>query len=205
MELKGCSCHYLLLKRQCYATGYTIILVFFLITSWYGLAATTVLDQIAFTFNQICMRMNTQEHIELMDIAFEEAKKSFLEGGVPVGSVLALKKTIISTGHNRRVQNGDPLAHGEMDCFRNAGRRSTYSNLSLYTTLSPCMMCAGTIVQFGIGSVIIGDDINYQGNIDFLKAHGVQITILNDPKCISLMRDFISSNPSLWNEDIGKT
>lgn len=105
-------------------------------------------------------------------------------------------------GHNRRVQDGDPIAHGEMDCLRKAGRRGEYAGITLYTTLSPCMMCSGAILQFGIKSVVIGDAENFPGNITFLQQHGVDVTVLDDPDCIALMARFIKERPELWHEDI---
>ena len=109
---------------------------------------------------------------------------------------------IIASGHNRRVQDGDPIAHGEMDCLRKAGRRARYDGVTMYTTLSPCMMCAGTIVQFGISRVVIGEAVNFAGNIDFLRSRGVEVTVVNDPQCIEMMSRFIQERPDLWDEDI---
>jgi cytosine deaminase len=109
---------------------------------------------------------------------------------------------LIASGHNRRVQDGDPIAHGEMDCLRKAGRRARYGGVTMYTTLSPCMMCAGTIVQFGIPRVVIGEAVNFAGNIDFLRSRGVEVTVVNDPQCIELMSRFIQERPDLWDEDV---
>lgn len=139
-----------------------------------------------------------------MQLALVEAKQSYNEGGVPVGSLMVENGRIIARGHNRRVQNGDPTAHGEMDCIRNAGRRPHYRGVTLYTTLSPCLMCAGTIVQFGIGNVVVGENRNFEGNIEFLDKHGVKVSLLDDAECIELMEKFISENPRLWNEDIAE-
>jgi cytosine deaminase len=141
-----------------------------------------------------------------MRMAFEQALKSYNEGGLPIGAVMVEGNAVISRGHNRRVQDGDPTAHGEMDCLRRAGRRSRYDEVSIYTTLSPCMMCAGTIVQFGIRSVVVGEDANFPGNVEFLRAHGVEVRLLNDPDCKALMGRFIRERPDLWDEDIaGRT
>ncbi|WP_293004958.1 nucleoside deaminase [Nitrosomonas sp.] len=142
------------------------------------------------------------DHKHFMQLAFEQAKKSYDEGGLPIGAVMIEDNLVIGSGHNRRVQNGDPTAHGEMDCFRQVGRRKNYQDVTLYTTLSPCMMCAGTVVQFGIPRVIIGENKSFAGNIDFLKEHGVEVILLNDPQCESLMQKFIIEKPELWNEDI---
>jgi cytosine deaminase len=141
-----------------------------------------------------------------MRAAYEQAFKSYSEGGLPIGAVMVQGGTIIAAGHNRRVQDGDPIAHGEMDCFRRAGRRPRYDDVVLYTTLSPCMMCAGTVVQFGVKRVVIGEDRNFPGNPDFLRAHGVTVVLLNDPACIALMDRFKNEHPDLWDEDIaGRT
>ncbi len=139
-----------------------------------------------------------------MQQALAEAQKSHDSGGVPVGSILVDNENnkIIGRGYNQRVQQSDPIAHGEMDCIRNAGRRSHYNNTTLYTTLSPCMMCSGTIIQFGIKRVVIGENKNFEGNIPFLKEHGVEVELLNDADCIALMEKFIKEKPELWFEDI---
>ena len=134
--------------------------------------------------------------------AYEQALKSYREGGLPIGAVMTENGTIIAAGHNRRVQSQDPIAHGEMDCFRAAGRRPRYDTVTLYTTLSPCMMCAGTIVQFGVKRVVIGEARNFPGNPDFLRAHGVKVEIADDAECIELMSRFIREKPELWDEDI---
>jgi cytosine deaminase len=134
--------------------------------------------------------------------ALAQAQKSYDEGGLPIGAVMVENGVQIGAGHNRRVQDGDPTAHGEMDCFRRVGRRADYRKVSLYTTLSPCMMCAGTAVQFGIGRVVVGEDQSFPGNIDFLRAHGVEVELANDSGCRALMSRFIRERPELWNEDI---
>jgi cytosine deaminase len=134
--------------------------------------------------------------------AFEQAVKSYNEGGLPIGAVMAENGTIIAAGHNRRVQEGDPIAHGEMDCFRKAGRRARYDTVTLYTTLSPCMMCSGTVLQFGVKRVVVGEDRNFPGNIDFLRSHGVDVYLVDDADCIALMKRFIQEHPELWDEDI---
>src|SRR3954454_22554526 len=139
---------------------------------------------------------------EFMTAALEQAEKSYREGGLPIGAVMVEDGRIVARGHNKRVQEGDPIAHGEMDCLRKAGRRQRYDGVTLYTTLSPCMMCSGTIVQFGIRAVVIGEDENFPGNIDFLRERGVDVVLLNDLECIALMRRFIKERPDLWDEDI---
>ncbi len=134
--------------------------------------------------------------------AFAEAAISFDAGGLPIGSVLARGKEFIAAGHNQRVQKGDPIAHGEMDCLRNAGRQKTYKDTTLYTSLSPCMMCSGTIVQFKIPRVVVNDTQNFGGNEEFLRQHGVEVIDIAHAPSIELMAKFIAENPSLWDEDI---
>jgi cytosine deaminase len=150
--------------------------------------------------------MVDEVHQKFIRVALDEALKSYNEGGLPIGAAMVENGKVIASGHNRRVQNGDPTAHGEMDCLRNAGRRARYDGITLYTTLSPCMMCSGTIVQFGIKEVVVGEDKNFPGNIDFLRAHGVNVILLNDSDCISLMGKFAQKRPDLLDEDIaGRT
>jgi creatinine deaminase len=139
-----------------------------------------------------------------MALAYDQALKSYNEGGCPIGSVLVRNGEVIAQGHNQRVQKADPIAHGEMDCLRNAGRQRRYTDTVLYTTLSPCMMCAGTIVQFKVPTVIIGESVTFSGNKDFLQSRGVDIVDLNDQRCIALMQRFIREKPELWNEDIAE-
>ena len=146
--------------------------------------------------------MGNETDSSFMRAAFEQALISYHEGGLPIGAVMVENGAIISAGHNRRVQDGDPTAHGEMDCLRKAGRRIRYESVTLYTTLSPCMMCTGTVLQFGIRKVVIGEDRNFSGNIALLRSHGVDVVLLNDPDCIALMRRFITERPELWDEDI---
>jgi creatinine deaminase len=124
------------------------------------------------------------------------------ESGIPIGSILARGDEVIGTGFNKRVQEGDPIAHGEMDCLRNAGRQKSYRDTILYTSLSPCMMCSGTIVQFKIPKVVVLENVNFGGNEGFLRSHGVQVDVLQDARCIELMARFIRENPELWEEDI---
>lgn len=126
------------------------------------------------------------------------------EGGIPIGSVLADSAgTIVSRGHNLRVQTGDPTAHAEVVCIRNAGRRTDWHKLVLVSTLSPCIMCTGTSLLYKIPRVIIGENQTFKGAEDLFAMHGVQCTVLNDPQCVEIMREFIRANPDLWNEDIG--
>jgi len=141
---------------------------------------------------------------KFLDIAFQEAKTGFDEGGCPIGSVLARGDELIAQGRNQRVQGGDPIAHGEMDCLRKAGRQKSYKGMTLYTSLSPCMMCSGTIVQFGIERVVVGENINFGENEAFLRERGVEVIVINDQKCIDLMARFIREKPALWAEDIAE-
>jgi cytosine deaminase len=146
--------------------------------------------------------MLTSYDLRFIELSFQEAKRSLEQGGLPIGSALARGERLIASGHNQRVQHGDPIAHGEMDCLRKAGRQLTYRDTTLYTSLSPCMMCAGTIVQFKIPRVVINDTVNFSGNEAFLRAHGVEVFDAAHPDSIRQMRDFIAANPVLWNEDI---
>ena len=141
--------------------------------------------------------------------AYAQAKDSYDQGGLPIGSVLVRHKQggedeLIGEGHNQRVQEGDPIAHGEMDCLRKAGRQRSYRDTTIYTTLSPCMMCSGTIVQFRIPRVVIGENANFGGNEEFLRGNGVEVVILDDAECKTLMARFIAERPEVWNEDIGE-
>ena len=137
-----------------------------------------------------------------MQAAIDEARQGRREGGIPIGSVLRRGDAIVGRGHNRRVQQQDPIAHGEMDALRNAGRQRTYRDTVLYTTLMPCYMCAGTIVQFKIPKVVVGEAQTFGESLEFLQAHGVEVEILNEPACVDMMREFIEAEPGLWNEDI---
>jgi cytosine/creatinine deaminase len=141
----------------------------------------------------------------LLQMALEEAKLGLREGGLPIGSVLASPDgQVIARGHNLRIQTGDPTAHAEVVCIRNAGRRRDWSHLTLVSTLSPCVMCTGTTLLFRIPRVVIGENQNFLGAEDLFQQHGVSLTVMHDPACIQLMRDFIRDHPDLWNEDIGR-
>jgi len=142
---------------------------------------------------------------EFMRAAVEAAKHGLAEGGIPIGSVLVVDGQILGRGHNRRVQKGSAILHAEMDCIENAGRLTarTYRRAVLYSTLSPCDMCSGTVLLYKIPRVVIGEHTTFQGPEAYLRARGVELTILDDPECITLMEDFIAAKPALWNEDIG--
>jgi cytosine deaminase len=138
--------------------------------------------------------------------AIEEAERGRDEGGIPIGSVLVHRREILGRGHNRRVQRGSAILHGEMDALENAGRRpaAVYRECVLYTTLSPCAMCSGAILLYGIPRVVIGENETFLGEEELLRARGVEIEVVQDPRCIEMMKAFIREHPRLWNEDIGE-
>jgi cytosine deaminase len=142
-----------------------------------------------------------------MQAAIDEAKQGLAEGGIPIGSVIVHQGQIIGRGHNRRVQQGSAVLHGEMDAFENAGRQpaSVYADSVLYTTLSPCAMCSGAILLYGIPKVIIGENQTFLGEELLLRGRGVDVQVLQDASCVEMMRSFIANSPELWNEDIGET
>lgn len=139
-----------------------------------------------------------------MRLAIEQARKSRREGGIPIGSVLVKNGEVVAQGHNKRVQERNPILHGEMDCLNNAGRVGTYRGTVIYSTLMPCYMCAGTIVQFKIPKVIVGESRTFPGAKDFMESHGVEVVDLDLPECVQMMEEFIHDCPELWNEDIGE-
>ncbi len=142
---------------------------------------------------------------EFLAAAMDEARKGLAAGGIPIGSVLVIDGRIVGRGHNQRMQKGGPVLHAEMDCLENAGRLTTadYKNAVLYSTLSPCDMCSGAILLYGIPKVVVSENQSFQGPEDYLRSRGVELEILDDEECRQLMRDFIASNPALWSEDIG--
>ena len=144
---------------------------------------------------------------EFMQAAFDEAQKGLAEGGIPIGSVIVHKGRIIGRGYNRRVQQGSAVLHGEMDAFENAGRQpaSVYAESVLYTTLSPCSMCSGAILLYGIPKVVIGENQTFLGEELLLRGRGVDVQVLNEGRCVEMMRRFIAESPELWNEDIGES
>jgi creatinine deaminase len=143
---------------------------------------------------------------QFLQAAIDEAKKGLNEGGIPIGSVLVYDGKIIGRGHNQRVQRGSVIHHGEMNCLENAGRQtaSVYQRCTIYTTLSPCPMCTGAILLYGIPRVVIGENVTFKDGEDSLRAAGVEVEVLQNPECIRMMREFIEKNPDLWNEDIGR-
>jgi creatinine deaminase len=148
--------------------------------------------------------MSAERQYPFMQAAIAQARKSRDEGGIPIGSILVRNGEIISSGHNRRVQENDPMTHAEIDCLRRAGRVGSFRCTTLYSTLMPCYLCAGAVVQFGIKTVIVGESRTFPGAADFMRAHGVEITDLDLPECVEMMRSFIAQRPKLWNEDVGR-
>ena len=134
--------------------------------------------------------------------AFSQAKLGYDEGGVPVGAVMIKNGRLLASGRNRRVQEDDPVLHGETDCLRQAGLQESYDDIVMYTTLSPCMMCTGAILKFGIKRIVVGEDHNFKGNIDFLRKNGVEVILADDKDCRHLMGKFIRERPDVWFEDI---
>lgn len=139
-----------------------------------------------------------------MKAAIEEARQGLKEGGIPIGSVMVRDGKILGRGHNQRVQKNDPMTHAEIDCLRNAGRVGNYKGAVLYSTLMPCYLCAGAVVQFGIKKVIVGESRTFPGAEQFMRDHGVEVINLDNAECIELMENFIRDKPELWNEDIGE-
>ena len=141
---------------------------------------------------------------DYMEAAIAQAKQGLQEGGIPIGSVLVKDGKIIARGYNKRVQDNDPVTHAEIDCLRNAGRIGKYNDTTLYSTLMPCYLCAGAVVQFGIKKIIVGESETFSGAREFMESHGVEVIDLNLEECKHLMSEFIQNNSQLWNEDIGK-
>lgn len=146
------------------------------------------------------------DHAPFMQAAIEEARKGRVAGGIPIGSVLVLDGEIIGRGHNQRVQKGSTIRHAEMDCLEETGRlpASTYRRATLYSTLSPCDMCSGAVLLYGIPHVVIGENTTFKGPEEYVRSRGVKVEVLDDPDCIALMNEFIAAEPALWNEDIGE-
>lgn len=149
--------------------------------------------------------MNKEKYSAYLKTAIEEACRGLAEGGIPIGAALFdCAGKLLGSGHNRRVQDGDPSAHGETDAFRKAGRQKSYRDKIMVTTLAPCWYCSGLIRQFGIGAVIVGESINFRGGIDWLQENGVEVIDLASKQCVQMLGKFIAENPALWNEDIGE-
>jgi cytosine deaminase len=142
---------------------------------------------------------------QMLAVALDEARLGHAEGGIPVGAALFTKDgTLISRGHNRRVQEGDPSIHGETDAFRRAGRQSSYRDLVMVTTLAPCWYCSGLVRQFRIGTLVVGESRNFQGGVDWLRENGVRVIDLDSQECVDLLTGYIGEHPEVWNEDIGE-
>ena len=142
---------------------------------------------------------------EMLAVALEEARKGPAEGGIPIGAaIFGAHGQLIGAGHNRRVQQGDPSAHGETDAFRNAGRQRSYRQLIMVTTLAPCWYCSGLVRQFGFGTVVVGESRNFQGGLEWLRSLGVNVVDLDSEECVSLLAEYICTHQEVWNEDIGE-
>jgi cytosine deaminase len=149
--------------------------------------------------------MATLDHGAMLAVALAEARKGLAEGGLPIGAaIFDATGKVLGSGHNRRVQNGDPSLHGETDAFRNAGRQRSYRELIMVTTLAPCWYCSGLVRQFGFRTLIVGESRTFQGGIEWVRSLGVEVFDLDSPECVSLMSEYIRTNPEVWNEDIGK-
>src|SRR5271156_3845598 len=152
------------------------------------------------------MTMTTPlDYAAMLAVALQEARTGLAEGGIPIGAgIFDSKGQVIGAGHNRRVQHGDPSMHGETDAFRNAGRQRSYRQLIMVTTLAPCWYCSGLVRQFGFGTVVVGEDRNFQGGVEWLRSLGVRVVDLDSSECVSLMADYIRDHPEIWKEDIGE-
>lgn len=140
----------------------------------------------------------------MLEVAMEEARKGLREGGIPIGAaIFDAEGGLVSSGRNRRVQEGDPSAHGETDAFRRAGRQRSYNDLIMVTTLAPCWYCSGLVRQFGFGKLVVGESRNFSGGVDWLRSIGVEVVDLDSQECVSMLADYIRGNPTVWNEDIG--
>jgi creatinine deaminase len=149
--------------------------------------------------------MDRANYLSMLLTAIEEARRGLAEGGIPIGAaVFDRDGRLLGSGHNRRVQDGDPSAHGETDAFRKAGRQRSYRDKMMVTTLAPCWYCSGLIRQFGIGTVVVGESVNFRGGIDWLQENGIKVIDLASKECVEMLAEFIAENPALWHEDIGQ-
>ena len=145
------------------------------------------------------------DYESMLAVAIEEARQGLAEGGIPIGAALFDKQgRLLGRGHNRRVQEGDPSVHGETDAFRKAGRQSNYRDTIMVTTLAPCWYCSGLVRQFKIGTVVVGESVNFPGGVDWLRENGVEVIDLGSQECVRMLADFIEAHPEIWNEDIGE-
>ncbi len=149
--------------------------------------------------------VNLTQYLEMLGVAIEEARQGLAEGGIPIGAALfARDGKLLGRGHNRRVQENDPSVHGETDAFRKAGRQRSYRDKIMVTTLAPCWYCSGLVRQFGIGTLIVGESVNFPGGVDWLRENGVEVIDLHSAECIELLAKYIAANPAVWHEDIGE-
>jgi cytosine/creatinine deaminase len=149
--------------------------------------------------------MDLANYLSMLETAMGEARRGLAEGGIPIGAaVFDGHGKLLGSGHNRRVQDGDPSAHGETDAFRKAGRQKSYRDKTMVTTLAPCWYCSGLIRQFGIGTVVVGESVNFRGGIDWLQENGIKVIDLASKECVQMLAEFITENPALWHEDIGE-
>jgi cytosine deaminase len=149
--------------------------------------------------------MPSLDHSAMLAVALDEARKGLAEGGIPIGAaIFDADGTLVGSGHNRRVQNGDPSLHGETDAFRHAGRQRSYRKLTMVTTLAPCWYCSGLVRQFGFGTLVVGESRTFQGGIEWLRSLGVRVFDLDSSECATLLGEYIRKNPAVWNEDIGE-
>jgi cytosine/creatinine deaminase len=149
--------------------------------------------------------MEQSDYQAMLNVAIEEAKQGLAEGGIPIGAALFDKNgNLLGRGHNRRVQEGDPSIHGETDAFRKAGRQRSYKNTIMVTTLAPCWYCSGLVRQFNIGTVVVGESVNFQGGVEWLKENGINVIDMNSRECIDMLKAYTDANPEVWNEDIGE-
>jgi len=149
--------------------------------------------------------MPSPDHSAMLEVAIVEARKGLAEGGIPIGAAIFDESgKLIGSGHNRRVQNGDPSLHGETDAFRNAGRQRSYRDLIMVTTLAPCWYCSGLVRQFGFRTLIVGESRNFQGGVEWLRSLGIKVIDLDSAECASMLAEYINAHPDIWNEDIGK-
>jgi cytosine deaminase len=149
--------------------------------------------------------MDRTNYLAMLETAIDEARRGLTEGGIPIGAALFDSAgKLLGSGHNRRVQDGDPSAHGETDAFRKAGRHKSYRDKIMVTTLAPCWYCSGLIRQFGIGTVVVGESVNFRGGIDWLQENGIKVIDLTSKECVEMLAKFIAENPALWHEDIGE-
>jgi creatinine deaminase len=149
--------------------------------------------------------MSELDYAAMLVVALAEARKGLAEGGIPIGAaIFDAAGRLVGSGHNRRVQNGDPSLHGETDAFRNAGRQRSYRKLIMVTTLAPCWYCSGLVRQFGFGTLVVGESRNFQGGMDWLRSLGVRVIDLDSAECVAMLAEYIRANPAVWNEDIGQ-